>query len=83
MIWHRLNRIIILLHAVVDFGPAHALVSKFNECLNQCHYDVHVELAWLTMYACSIQRSPLNSNPLKTNFRLIQIFSDSLHRANT
>ena len=30
-----------------------------------------------------IQCSPLNSNPLKTNFRLIQILSDSLHRANT
>ena len=30
-----------------------------------------------------IQCSPLNSNPLKMNFRLIQILSDSLHRANT
>ena len=30
-----------------------------------------------------IQRSPLNSNPPKMNFCLIQILSDSLHRANT
>ena len=29
-----------------------------------------------------VQCSPLNSNPLKTNFCLIQILSDSLHRAN-
>ena len=29
-----------------------------------------------------LQCSPLNSNPLKTNFRLIKILSDALHRAN-
>ena len=33
--------------------------------------------------ALLLQWSPLNSNPLKTNFRLIQILSNSLHRANT
>ena len=39
------------------------------------HYIKSLATCAITVIQCS----PLNSNPLKMNFRLIQILSDSLH----